>query len=478
MRNLVFSCVCLALLACGDSDEATSPVPPPTTVSAATTQVGSTSESVTFPTSPLTTTRPSPPGTTMPSTSTTTVPVTSVERVPGPSLTGTSLDSCRLTDRTPDRRLRYSLITGFPVRTENFEPSGVFDIALIPIDFEDLPGDQAGPARVADQMEKVTQWYQMVSGGRVEIRWRVYPNWIRMPRPSLDFALERSRSDDNALANAAFAAADPFVDFSGIRAGIFLLPLSSSFMAEGVQGFIHSQFGPGGYVTAEGPVHNYAIGGIHWEHPQRPIWTYWAHEIGHMFPLPDLYDVRSQWWIGAELEIPGGPFSGFDMMANQDGPSRTLSTWLRFVMGWLDDEQVLCVDIQSEFDGEATLVPIDHTARGVKAIMMPLSPTRIAVIESRRPHPKFDCDTPRQDAKWRSRSGVIVYVADMTVGHGNGFQSLIAPEGRGLNGPPDGCSVPQQLDAILTPGDSVSFEGVTVTLLSSGTFDTVHIHRE
>lgn len=460
MRTIALSCSCLILLACNTS-ATTSSVPiaqedPPATSS--TTTTSSTAQ-------------------TAEATTTTRVPVSTVQQYKEPSLSANSPNSCRLRDRSPDRELRYSLVTGFPVRTENFESSGVFDISLIPIDFQDFPGGDAIAERVIEQTELVSEWYRMVSGGQVEIRWRIHNEWVRVPGLSTDFALERSRSDDNNLANAAFAAADPHVDFTDIRAGIFLLPRNATFMAEGVQGFLHSQFGPNGFKSAEGTIYNYAIGGAHWDNPQRPIWTYWAHEIGHMFPLPDLYDVRGQWWIGTELEIPGGPFSGFDLMANQDGPSRTLSTWLRFVMGWLTDEQVLCLDPDSVTDGEVMLVPTDEPRPGVKTIMVPLRETRILVVESRRPHPVFDCDTARSDTPWRSRSGVIVYVADMTVGHGNGFQSLIAPSERSLNGPPDGCSVPPQLDAILTPGEFVTVDGLTITVLSGGTYDTVRISK-
>ena len=403
-------------------------------------------------------------------------PSTTLEPYRSPSVNGVDPETCRLKDRSDDRRLEYSLLTGFPVITSNFEPEGKFEIALVPIDFDDLPGDSAGPSRVADDMTMVTDWYSMVSGGRVHITWRVHDSWVRIPRPSTDFALERSRSDDNTLALAAFGAADPDVDFTGVRAVMFLLPDGQQFMAEGVQGFLHSEFGgAGGYVSDEGTIVNYAIAGAYFDREHKSIWSYWAHEMGHMFPLPDLYDVRGQWWIGAELEIPGGPFSGFDLMANQDGPSRTLSAWLRFVMGWLDDDQVLCVDGSDVIDGEITLVPIDADDDGIKAVLIPLDDTRVAVVESRRPSLRFDCaGTDTSGPNWRARSGAIVYVADMTVGHGNGFQALVAPEGRGLNNL-DSCSAPPQLDAVLDVGDHVEVDGVRVELLRGDRFDTIAV---
>jgi hypothetical protein len=258
----------------------------------------------------------------------------------------------------------------------------------------------------------------------------------------------------------------------------FVLPAGQTFMAEGVQGFKHSEFGSaGGYLTAEARVFNYMIAGAYFDRPYKNYWSYWAHETGHMFPLPDLYDQNSQWWIGKQLEIPGGPFSGFDMMANQDGPSRTLSAWLRFVMGWLDDAQILCLPSSDVTEARVTLVPIDLRRQGVKAVFIPLSDTKLLVVESRRANSRFDCEgSGTSSAIWRARNGVIVYTADLTLGHGEGFQALVAPSGRALQSLST-CSAPPQYDAILNAGDQVTTNGVRIRVLSSGLYDTVEVSK-
>ncbi|MFM8016261.1 MAG: hypothetical protein ACKPCO_09390 [Actinomycetota bacterium] len=327
-------------------------------------------------------------------------------------------------------------------------------------------------------MRLVTDWYDMVSEGRVNIEWRVHSGWVRVSGDTKRYAMSRSRSDNNDLANAAFAAADPVFDFSGVRAAVFVLPAGQTFMAEGVQGFKHSEFGSaGGYLTAEARVFNYMIAGAYFDRQYKNYWSYWAHETGHMFPLPDLYDQNTQWWIGKQTEIPGGPFSGFDMMANQDGPSRTLSTWLRFVMGWLDDSQVFCKPLSELTEARVTLVPTDVKTSGVKTVLVPLSSSKLLVVESRRANAKFDCEgTGTSTSTWRARDGVIVYTADMTLGHGEGFQALVAPASRGLQSLPT-CSSPPQYDAILGVGDAVTSNGVRVRVLSSGLYDTVEISK-
>ena len=416
-----------------------------------------------------------PSKTSSPTSSTTT---TTTEPYRQSSNVSSNLDLCRLTDRSTQRLRHGWLGAGFPRIESNFEAQGTFKVAMIPIDFADSPGDTNVATRIADQMKLVSDWYDTVSESKVAIQWQTHNSWVRVSGNSTNFALNRSRSDDNRLAQAAFLVADPLFDFTNVRAVAFVLPAGQTFMAESVQGFRHSEFGSsGGYATAEGRIYNYMIAGAYFDRQYKAPWTYWAHEMGHMFPLPDLYDQTGQWWIGKVLEIPGGPFSGFDMMANQDGPSRTLGGWLRFVMGWLTDSQVFCKPFSDLTSTQLMLAPIDDRRSGLKAVMIPISETKLIVVESRRHNKKFDCANSGESTNvWRGRNGVIVYTADMTLGHGEGFQTLVAPSGRGLHSLAT-CSAPPQLDALLQTGDSVVTNGVKISVVKSATYDTIEITK-
>ena len=397
-----------------------------------------------------------------------TTTTTPIEVYRAPTQSADSAEGCKLKDQSYERRVYGNLQAGFPPMEKNFAKSGVFKVALIPIDFADLPGEPDPLDRVKEQMQLFTDFWDMVTEGKVRFEWSTYNGWVRVPGQVNRFYQARSGAVQYSIATESLAAADPIFDFSGIRAVFFILPKTQTTIGESVQGFLHSPFGSsGGYKTSEGTIYNFALAGQYFDQQYKTIWSYWVHETGHMFPLPDLY-LQSEQYGAGDFPIPGGPFSGFDIMANQDGPSRTLSSWLRFIQGWMSDSQVYCKSFDGLIPTQVMLNPIDNRTSGLKAVMIHTSPTRLVVVESRRPN-KFDC-LPS------NRSGVIVYTVDTTLGHGEGLQRLVAPVSRGLKNY-DNCTAPPQLDAIMLAGDSVVSDGVKIKVVKIGTYDTVEISR-
>ena len=384
-----------------------------------------------------------------------------------PSLPSENAEQCKLKDQSAQRLQYGALLAGFPTIEKNFEKSGTFKVAFIPIDFSDQVGESDPVGRFKDQMKLFTDYYDMVSEGKVKFEWQMYNGWVRVPGSISTYSLAQS-GDNYSIATAGLAAADPVVDFTGVRAVYFVLPKAQTAIRESVQGFLHGPFGSsGGFQTAEARIVNFALAGNYFDQPNKTVWSYWAHETGHMFPFPDLYDQTGQ--HGAvDLPIPGGPFSGFDMMANQDGPSRTLSSWLRFIEGWLSDSQVFCKSLDSLTSFQIMLNPINNRTAGFKTVMVRTSDSRLVVIESRRPS-SFDCPAG-------NRTGVLVYTVDTRISHGEGIQHLVAPAGRGLTNE-YGCGVPPQYDAMMIAGDSVAVDGVKVRVVKSGTYDTVEVSR-
>ena len=382
-----------------------------------------------------------------------------------PTSAGASTEDCKLVEASPERAKFGNIFVAFPPLGGNFEAAGTFKVALIPIDWADVPGEANPLSRATDQIKQFNDWFDTVSEGKVSFVWSTYDKYVRVPGSAASYFQAQSGGGDT-MAKAAIAAADPFVDFTGVRAVYFLAPMGQKVFLESSQAFKDLNLSAP-IPTNEGPIMNYALAGAYFDVAPKNYWSYWVHETGHMFKLPDLkYNWNNHGQI--ELPVPIGPFSGFDMLSSQDGPSRTLSSWLRWIIGWLPAQSLYCQNFSELTKTTIMLNPIDNRTPGIKSAMIKISPTKIIAVESRRPA-SFDCKAPT------NRAGVLVYIVDATVGHGEGTQTLIPPAGRGLVR--NDCGTPGILDAILDVGNSVTSNGVTVKLIKSDKYDTVEISK-
>ncbi len=382
-----------------------------------------------------------------------------------PSVTGDPVELCRMKEVSNSRGMTWA---GFPDQGSMTAKSGVVKWALIPIDFPDLPGEKDFRVRVDDQMKLLSEWYETVSGGKFKVEWVVLDRWATLAGPSTDYTIDRSDNVDRApngekLFTHAMNAADPLFDFTGVQTVNFLLPKGQTFLTETSQGFPWDRVVKN-YRTSEGSIASYAIPGQFFDLPGKTYWSYWAHEFGHAIGLPHIGSSRG--------ELP--PFNPWDLMGGQDGPSRELSGWLRMLAGWLDDDQVFCKDAGNLKSVEMTLVPLSEDKKGVKVAMLPVSATKLVIVESRR-ETKFSCRTTP------SRDGVLVYVYDATLGHGENFLIPSSPGNR--SDQRDSCSslntrsTPPNPDFLLRKGDKVVVEGLTVEVLAHSNLDQIVITK-
>ena len=357
---------------------------------------------------------------------------------------------------------------GFPEWNSLTPRTGTVKWALIPIDFPDLKGEQNFRSRVDDQMQLLSEWFESVSDGRLKVEWVVADNWVTMPEETSSYVIPRSANLNDAtngpkLFVDAMDSADPGFDFSGIQTVNFILPEGQGFLSESSQGFPWDETVKN-YSSDEGKVDSFSIPGSFFDYPGKTYWSYWAHEFGHAIGLPHVGASRG--------ETP--PFSPWDIMGSQDGPSKELSGWLRFITGWLDSEQVYCKDATNIDDLEISLVPLSDDKSGTKFVVVPLTATKALLVESRR-ETKFSCKTSP------SRDGVLVYVYDATLGHNEDFLLPVSPGYRPKQS--DECNslggrvTPPNPDFLLRTGDTVTVDGVQVEVLGQGTVDKVEISR-
>lgn len=378
-----------------------------------------------------------------------------------PTQLSSDLELCKIKENNDNRRrwLDSQLATGFPSVT-NATKLGTVKWALIPIEFPDLPGDSNFRTRVDGQMKLLSDWFATVSDRKFKVEWVVSDKWVKLPKSTNEYEIGRSDNLDRVpnglkLFNDAMTESDKTFDFTGIQTVNFVLPLNQNFMEETLQGFPWDS-GVKNFVTNEGRISSFSIPGKFMTHPLRQYWSYWAHEFGHAMALPHIGSSREE-----------NPFMGLDLMGVQDGESRELSGWIRFVAGWLDDQKVYCQEFSKLSSTEISLVPLNESKDGFKLVVIPISETKAVILESRR-ETKFSCKMPSK------RNGVLAYLYDATKSHGENFLKPVTPEGRKSEYSYDCITVPST-DSILYKGDKVTFEGISIEILDIANYDKVKI---
>jgi hypothetical protein len=126
------------------------------------------------------------------------------------------------------------------------------------------------------------------------------------------------------------------------------------------------------------------------------------HETGHLLGLPDLYDVpHPRFWRLFR-------FAGAWDIMSWNEPGAHVLAWEKWKLGWLDPEQVTCLDEPGDLT--ATITPLER-AGGLKAVVVPTGDSSAFVVEARR--------RSGQDSRL-CESGVLIYSVAATVRSGFG----------------------------------------------------------
>jgi M6 family metalloprotease-like protein len=380
-----------------------------------------------------------------------------------PSQPSANIETCKIVEKNKNRiSVGPSMLpTGFPRHTIA-QKTGTVKWALIPLDFSDLNGEANFRSRVDEQMKLTSEWFDTVSEGKYKVEWVVADKWVRLPGKTSDYAISQSVNLNDAangpkLFKDAMVAADPSFNFTGVQTVNFILPKGQSFILETSQGFPWDE-AVKNLVTNEGSVSSFSIPGKMFDSDNRQYWSYFAHEFGHAMAIPH---------VGSSREP--NPFLGLDIMGNQDGESKELSGWLRFVAGWLDDEKVYCQELSTLKNTDVTLVPLSGSGTGVKMVVVPISETKAVVIESRR-ETKFSCIMSSK------RNGVLVYTYDATLMHGENFLKPVTPLDRAIEYSSN-CPVAGYPNPILYKGQKISVEGITIEVIDSLNYDKIKLSK-
>jgi len=341
-------------------------------------------------------------------------------------------------------------IGGWPRIDQRMRATGTITSQVIMVDFPDAPA-KITPEQAFEKLKGVTEVFKEMSYGKFNYFMQPTYKWYRMSKPATEYdPLGPTFEKHHAYLSEALQLADPDVDFSKSESFIVLTdPNNVPFAAGPAFASISDPITLDNtdFYNGTGSAADLATWGFMWAN----------HELSHTLGLVDLYafesdDAKNNF----DLFRYTGQFSYMgDLSPESFAPG--LFAFERWNLGWLDDDQIIC-----STDNEMThlITPLPESG-GIKAVIIPITKTKVVVVESRRP---LGIDRNLK------KSGALVYVVDSAVESGLGPIQVY---------PVDIKNDPLFTQAPRAVRETVEIEGLNIKVISStAAGDTVSISQK
>lgn len=318
-----------------------------------------------------------------------------------------SVEECKISDITPSSPNGVPRFgSGFP--PPNPDRASFLDarIWVLRIRTADLTTDAESYELMVDAFGRISEFFSEQSFDRARVRF-IHDRddlIVNLPLTSIEYGLD-SVSPQEDMSFVMTAALDQWTvpdDFQDGDQILGVLPLSPT-RPSVAQGIPISQ-----------PIGNKTSGfGMLMTPANATNWILVAHEIGHSWLfLEDLYSFGIQ-----------GPYENYldnwDVMAAPGGPNPGFTSWTRWRVGWIDDEQVRCTSVGSP--AQYFVARLASSSSATKALVIPNSEHSATVTEVRD---GFGAN--------EGKSVVVIYEVDTSIEHGNGpirLQGTLRKEG-------------------------------------------------
>ncbi|GGV33536.1 peptidase M6 [Streptomyces pilosus] len=212
-------------------------------------------------------------------------------------------------------------------------PARSLDAVMVFLSFPDSHPLTTPAELAADHFPATSRFFRQASYGSFTLRPHPLRQWIRMPRPSTEYAIERDWTVAHRAAylRDALAVTDRHVDYARYDVVYFVADPD----APGVDSDATKVVNLDRPMRADGAdIHRVVT--VFENHP--PDRLVLAHETGHVFDLPDLYhrpvDGKGDW----DTHV-----GDWDLMGSQFALAPDLFAWHKWKLGWLEPRQVRCV---------------------------------------------------------------------------------------------------------------------------------------
>ena len=251
---------------------------------------------------------------------------------------------------------------GFPIRNNDVPYSGIVNVAVIPIDFSDATSNgMSSLSTYKKYFDFARSWSNFYSDGKMTYNISIHTEWLRAPKKATEYP-KRNDYAEYAQMQDWISVADPYYDFSKTHFVYFVVPEKAHFELGA------DMYGPGIANTDEGQlisrVFTYA------GEPNK-IWSHLVHEILH-----------DQGFIGH------GPANGsaYGVMMGQWNQSLSVLSWPSFLAGWLDSDDIVCIDARKQF--ATSIIQVESldalgASPGIKSVILRTGETTATVVEYR-----------------------------------------------------------------------------------------------